>query len=98
MDSRLRDAIDQEAARQQVKAPEDLWHAVTLYTTCEIAKRALAKDGRPTTNLDTDRAVMFERNGWQNIQAALRKDWQPYLNKRVSFDNALRNLLRDTAK
>ncbi|HEX6494844.1 MAG TPA: hypothetical protein VF018_05140 [Acidobacteriaceae bacterium] len=98
MDSRIRDDIDQAAARQQVKPPEDLWHAVTLYTTCEITKRALAKDGRPATSLDTDRATMFERNGWQNILTALKKDWQPYLNKRVSLSFALQNLLRDTAK
>ena len=98
MDSRLKDAIDQEGARQQVKAPDDLWHALTLYTSCEITKRALARDGKATIILDADRTEMFDRNGWQNIQAALGKDWQPYLDKRVSFSLALRNLLQDTTK
>lgn len=71
MDSNIRDAIDKEAARERVKPPDDLWHGLTLYTTCEITKRALTKDVKPTTCLDTDRAKMCERNGWQNILAAL---------------------------
>jgi hypothetical protein len=98
MDNKIPEVIDKEAARQRVKPPENLWHAVTLYTTCEITKGALAKDGRPTTSLDTDRAKMFARNGWQVILAALEKDWQPYLDKKTSFNFALGNLVRDTSK
>jgi len=98
MDNKIQDAINKEATRQRVKPPEDLWHALTLYTTCEITKRAVAKDGRSTTSLDTDRAKMFARNGWQNILVALEKDWQPYLDKKISFDSALAGVVRDASK
>jgi hypothetical protein len=97
MDSRIRGVIDKEAIRQGVKPPQDLWHAVTLYTTCEITKHALAGDGKPTTRLDEDRAKMFERNGWQKISASLQKDWQPHLDHQVSLSQALARLVRDTS-
>lgn len=96
MDSEIRVAIDKEAGRLRVKAPEDLWHAVTLYTTCEITKRAIARDRRPTAELDTERAKTFEQNGWHNLLVALERDWQPYLDKKVPFGVALADLVRDT--
>ncbi len=97
MDDRIQDAIVKEATRQRVKVPEDLWHAVTLYTTGEITGRALSNDGRPAGSLDSDRATMFDRNGWQKILTALERDWQPYLDHKVPFGAALQNLVRDTA-
>src|SRR5882724_1103105 len=52
MDGKISDAIEKESARQGVKPPNDLWHALTLYTTCEITKRVFASDNRPTARLD----------------------------------------------
>lgn len=98
MDGRLRESIDREAAHQRVKPPEHLWHAVTLYTTCEITKKVLARDHRPTASLDTDRTKMFERNGWNNLLVALERDWQPYLDRKASFESALATLVRETSK
>jgi hypothetical protein len=98
MDNKIVEAIVKEADRQGVKPPEDLWHALTLYTTCEITERELASKGRPTALLDTDRANMFERNGWQSFLAALQSDWQPYLDQKVTFKHALEKLVRDTSK
>jgi hypothetical protein len=98
MDGKISDKVDKEAIRQGVKPPVDLWHALTLYTTFEITKRAIGSDGRATTRLDTDRTAMFERNGWQNILAVLQKDWQPYLDRKDSFDLALEKLVANTSK
>jgi hypothetical protein len=98
MDGKISDAIEKESARQRVKAPDYLWHAVTLYTTCEITKRAFAGAARPTIRLDTDRFNMFERSGWQEILVALQKDWQPYLDQKDSFGSAIGKLVRDTSK
>jgi len=97
MDDNIIDALNREAARQGVRVPEDLWHALTLYTTGEITRRFLGADGRPVAGLDVERAKMFERNGWRSILAALQKDWQPWLDGHTGFDAALGSLVHDAA-
>ena len=81
-----------------MRVPDDLWHAVTLYSTEEITKQVIDADGAMAASLDTDRAQMFERGGWHNILLALQKDWQPYLDGKTTYDVALANLVRDTSK
>ena len=59
--------------------PQQLWHALTIYTTWKVTKRELRpKPGVPYTP-DADADVRFERNGWEKLRVALDKDWQPYL-------------------
>jgi hypothetical protein len=98
VDAPLIDAINEKAAQEHLRAPEDLWHAVTLYSTEEITKRIINANSTLVTSLDADRAQMFERNRWRSFLLALEKDWQPYLDKKVEFDVALTNLVRDTSK
>jgi hypothetical protein len=97
LDRPFTDRLYGEAERQQVEPPQDLWHTVTLYTTWQIAKRVSGHSGAQAYGPDAVNAAMFEKNGWSKLLAALRKDWQPYLDGHVSFEAALRNLIRDTA-
>jgi hypothetical protein len=97
-DAALISVINTEAARQQLRPPDDLWHAITLYTTTEITKRVLAADPSAMATLDEERTRMFERNGWHGILLALDKDWRPYLDNKVDFSSAVMEIVRDTAK
>jgi hypothetical protein len=97
MDSQIVGLVDREAARQRIKARPDLWHAITLYTTSEVTRRVLAREGRSTARLEEDLTKLFERNRWQTLLVALRQDWQPYLNHMRSLRNALAKLVRDTS-
>ena len=79
MDRAINDQLYGEAERQHVDPPQQLWHALTIYTTWKLTKRELRpKPGVPYTP-DADADVRFERNGWEKLRVALDKDWQPYL-------------------
>jgi hypothetical protein len=95
MDRQITQALDQEAKRQGVKLPPDLWHALTLYTTWRIVKGTLGKERGLAYRPDVDNARMFARNGWQTVLAILEKDWQPSLDGRTAFPDALRDLVHD---
>ena len=71
-----------------------LWHAVLFYTSGELTRRALARRGvsdyRPIV-LD-----MYER-GFGGFRKSLETHWQAYLDGKVSRDDALRQILIETA-
>jgi len=98
VDASLIDAINKKASQEHLRPPDDLWHAVTLYSTEELTKRVIHADDTIATALDTDREQMFQRNGWHKILLALEKEWQPYLDNEVGFDVAMTNLVRDTTR
>jgi hypothetical protein len=88
-------AIDAEAARQHVTVPRDLWHTVIFYTTGELARRELGKSGEANYQPYAYRYGVYTR-GWQPLRDALERDWQPYLDGRRGFDDALTTLVRDS--
>jgi hypothetical protein len=90
LDDKLSDALD-----AQLKSANMLFrrrgfnHAVLFYTAGEIARRHLGdyqqvgiKEG------------ILER-GWPGSVAVLQKNWQPYLDGKVKFDDAIQALVRD---
>jgi hypothetical protein len=92
----LIEAIKVEAARQRVAAPRDLWHALIFYTTGEVARRELGKAGDERYKAYAYRYGVYT-SGWQPLRDALERDWQPYLDRRVTFEEALSGLVRDTS-
>jgi hypothetical protein len=98
VDASIEDVIHSCALKQHLKTPEDLWHAITLYSTEEITKQLINPDATAVQAMDNERAQMFERNGWHDILLALQRDWQPYLNGKSTFQFALAKLVRDTSK
>ena len=96
MDDKIGDAVDTATKKQGVNPSTDLAPAVTLYTTTEITKRLLSKAGRSTTRWDEDRTALFERSAWTKTLAALQKDWQPYLEQKAPFEDAINKLVRDS--
>jgi hypothetical protein len=95
VDAAIMKAIDAECAAQHVRAPRNLWHAVIFYTTGELVRRELGKTGDPHYQPYAYRFDVYAK-GMLKERAALEQDWQPFLDGKVTYEEALRNLVRDT--
>lgn len=91
------DAIRKAAARLQVEVPDNLAHALLFYTTGELVRRELARTGEPHYVPYADRFGIYN-NGWLGYRAALEREWQPYLDGKIGFDEALEAVVRDAGK
>jgi hypothetical protein len=91
IEDRIQDMIEAESARQNLKAPENLWHEMIMFTTGRIAQQELAQSGH------TDYVpYAFKYNQLPPAdQSAFERDWQPYLDGKTPFGEALRSLVRD---
>ena len=83
--------INEETARQRLQPVPNLWHALLLFTPGEIAKRELGQ----TEKVDYVRYPYCKLQLTPAEQAALERDWEPYLDGNTSFENALHDLVRD---
>lgn len=90
----LDSALVAECQRQK-KDCKDLWHAVQFYTVGIVVKEALAAHGNPGYVPYADKFGLYERGDWPKFRPALERDWQPYLDGKSSFDQAVANLVRD---
>ncbi len=89
---RITSMIDAEAARQKVTPPDQLWHHMIMVTSGEIAKRTLTRSGRPGYQRYDERYRDLIPDG---ERSAFERDWLPYLDGRIPFDQALHDLVRD---
>ncbi len=90
IDRGLQAAIANESRRQNLPAPEGLWHSIIMFTSGSVARRELAKSG------ETYSPYVDRYNQLTPVErAALERDWQPYLDGKVSYDQALHDLIRD---
>jgi len=91
VESHIQNMIRDECARQKLDVPENLWHAMIMYTSGAVAREELARSG--------DREYVpyaYRYNQDTPVErSAFERDWQPYVEGRVSFDRALRDLVRD---
>jgi hypothetical protein len=88
---RIAALINAETVLQKLQPVPNLWHALLLFTPGEIAKRELGQ----TENVDYVRYPYCKLQLTPVEQAALERDWQPYLDGNTSFENALHDLVRD---
>ncbi|HEV3140851.1 MAG TPA: hypothetical protein VGY57_10060 [Vicinamibacterales bacterium] len=96
IDDRISAALSAEAERQHAALPRDLWHALIFYTVGEVVRRELGKAGDADYKPFAYRYGVYTR-GWQKLRDALVRDWQPYLDGKTSYDEALAALVRDAA-
>jgi putative PIN family toxin of toxin-antitoxin system len=92
VDDQITRAVEEEGARQHVKALPDLWHGIIFFTAGELVRRELGKAGDATYQPYAVRFGIWER-GWQTIHAALEREWLPYLDGKVSYEKALPSLV-----
>jgi hypothetical protein len=90
MDDQIIAMIDAEAARQHVRIPSDMWHAMTLYSTGELVRRELGRsESDPTYAPNTAFFRMFAEGTWHSVFADLQTYWLLYLNGKGSLNEAL---------
>jgi hypothetical protein len=99
----VQDAIFRECRQREKPIPRDLWHALLFYTTGELI-RPLALDGSGSPSASSSggsssgyvpyavREGLYKR-GWENYLRILTEYWQPYLDGRVTFDDAIAHMV-----
>lgn len=100
-------AIIRECRQRDKPIPRDLWHALVFYTTGEVIRTVLTSpsassaasrgdkgNGDPATGYDTYafREGLYQR-GWKNYLELLQRFWQPYLDGKASFDDAIARMV-----
>ena len=99
----VQDAIFRECRQREKPIPRDLWHALLFYTTGEVI-RPLALDASASSPVSSSggsssgyvpyavREGLYKR-GWENYLRVLTEYWQPYLDGRVTFDDAIAHMV-----
>jgi len=98
-------AIGRECRQRDKPIPRDLWHALIFYTTAEvlrpIVKETLPEKGaedaapnKPKPNLvPYELKDILTQRGWEQYHLLLQLYWQPYLDGKVNFDDAIAHLV-----
>jgi len=89
-------AILRECRQRDKPVPRDLWHALLFYTTGEIIRPALfAADASAQKSGYVPYAVRegLYKRGWQDYLRVLNDFWQPYLDGKTSFDDAIAHMV-----
>jgi len=96
-------AIIRECRQRDKPIPRDLWHALVFYTTGEVIRTVLTSasakggdrgDGVPANSYNTYafREGLYER-GWKSYLELLQRFWQPYLDGKATFDDAIARMV-----
>ena len=102
-------AISRECKQREKPIPRNLWHALVFYTTGEVQRPIMkgspepekgggdaapkpAPPSKPNLVPYELRDVLSQR-GWEQYHLLLVMYWQPYLDGRVSFGDAIAHLI-----
>ena len=92
----VQNAILRECRQRDKPVPRDLWHALLFYTTGEVIRPALhdSEQGSQKTGYVpyAVREGLYKR-GWQDYLRVLTEYWQPYLDGKQSFDDAVAHMV-----
>ncbi len=93
----VQDAIFRECRQREKPIPRDLWHALLFYTTGEVI-RPLGLNSTDSASVSSGyvpyavREGLYKR-GWENYLRILTQYWQPYLDGRVEFSDAIAHMV-----
>ena len=97
-------AISRECKQRDKPIPRDLWHALIFYTTGEVL-RPVFKDSADRGGVDASTQPqkanlvpyaledILSQRGWEQYHLILVLYWQPYLDGKVSFEDAIAHLV-----
>jgi hypothetical protein len=99
----VQNAIARECRQREKPIPRNLWHALIFYTTGEVlapimrgtatpGETSSAQKQQPGQIPDEMRALLTQR-GWDDYLQVLSRYWQPYLDGRVTFEDAIAHLV-----
>lgn len=98
-------AISRECKQRNKPIPRNLWHALIIYTTMEVVQPVFKDSAQDNANANESpqspksSAVPYalqdilSQRGWDQYHLLLDLYWQPYLNGRVTFDDAIAHLI-----
>jgi hypothetical protein len=101
----VENAIERECRQRDKPIPRDLWHALVFYTTGEVLSPVLNGTERsvddeviiPKTHMNTpipsDLREKITQRGWEDYLHLLTIYWQPYLDGRVTFEDAVAHVV-----
>jgi hypothetical protein len=101
-------AITRECKQRDKPIPRNLWHALIFYTTGEVLRPLIkeeqapkpdkgggdstAQNARPNVVPYALRDILTQR-GWEEYHLLLVMYWQPYLDGKVNFGDAIAHLI-----
>jgi hypothetical protein len=102
----VQNAISRECRQREKPIPRNLWHALIYYTTDEVlfpimqevstnespggaSTLARAKNASIPDEMRDD----LTQHGWENYLYVLRTYWQPYLDGKVKFEDAVAHMV-----
>jgi hypothetical protein len=99
-------AITRECKQRDKPIPRNLWHALIFYTTGEVL-RPITKDSPPEKGggdaapppkakpnlVPYELSDLLSQRGWEEYHLLLVLYWQPYLDGKVSFEDAIAHLV-----
>lgn len=97
----VREGIARECRARNKPIPRDLWHALLFYTTGEVVRRAFGGAGGAASLPDPSEYTPYAfrqglyRRGWEKYLKVLERHWQPYLEGRSDFDDALARVVAE---
>lgn len=98
-------AIRRECKQHDKPIPRDLWHALIIYTTGEVLRPVVhepqaqpsAGDAPPPKpvagQVPPALSDILSQRGWEQYHLLLSLYWQPYLDGKVNFDDAIAHLV-----
>jgi hypothetical protein len=97
----VQQAIIRECRQRDKVIPRDLWHALLFYTTGEVIKPVLSAQDYNAEPEDPQgieytpyavRERLYQR-GWEDYLKLLMRFWQPYLDGKATFDDAIAHMV-----
>ena len=85
--------VGDAAARLGVRAPRNLWHAILFFNSGNITTDVLAAAG-----VRDYRQYMDIEKIFSDLRPAVAKHWPAFLAGKISRDEAIARILKDTAK
>jgi hypothetical protein len=101
----VENAISRECKQREKPIPRDLWHALIIYTTGQVLSPIFndpsppkgAGDASPQQPkpgaVPNDLQDLLSQRGWDQYHLLLLIYWQPYLEGKVSFEDAIAHLV-----
>ncbi len=97
-------AISRECKQREKPIPRNLWHALLIYTTEEVLRPVVKGTASETEGDDTPGQVkpnvvpyplrdLLTQRGWEQYHLLLVLYWQPYLDGKVTFEDAIAHLI-----
>ena len=102
----VENAISRECKQRDIPIPRDLWHALIFYTTAEVLRPVMQDSSPDSASPDSSASqksspstvpfMLQERltqRGWEDYHLRLSLYWQPYLDNKVTFEDAIAHLV-----